>query len=178
LLDVEGQVVGTDIENYSSNNLKDFDISFAIPSNSLIKIIPSLSTKGYYLHPWLGAAGADVTPDIAKALNLTESRGFLVISVANLSPAKKTGILGGDNTTSINGRDITLGGDIILKVDDIDVHNIQDISRYIENEKKVGDTIVVDVLRNRIMQTMNVKLGSNLAFLPWLDKQQRRYKIK
>ncbi len=46
------------------------------------------------MHPWLRAAGADVTPDIAKALNLTESRGFLVISVADLSPAKKAGILG------------------------------------------------------------------------------------
>ncbi len=96
LLDAEGQVVGMNIENYSSatSNLRDSDISFAIPSNSLIKIIPSLLSKGYFLHPWLGAAGADVTPNIAKAINLAEDRGFLVISVANLSPAKKAGILG------------------------------------------------------------------------------------
>ena len=32
---------------------------------------------------------------------------------------------------------ITIGEDIILKVDDIEVNNIQDISRYIENEKKI-----------------------------------------
>lgn len=77
LLDAEGQVVGMNIENYSSSaNLMDFDISFAIPSNSLIKITPSLLTKGYYLHPWFGAAGADVMPNIAKALNLTEPRDF------------------------------------------------------------------------------------------------------
>ncbi len=168
LLDVEGQVVGMNIENYSSDSLRDSDISFAIPSNSLIKIIPSLLSKGYYLHPWLGAGGADVTPDIAKALNLAEDRGFLVISVANMSPSKKAGILGGDNTTSINGRNITLGGDIILKVDDIDVKNIQDISRYIENEKEIGETMVVNVLRNGIMQTINVKLDANPAFLPQL----------
>lgn len=93
LLDAEGQVVGMNKENYSTaGNLRDSDISFAIPSNSLIKIIPSLLINGYYLHPWLGTAGADVTPNIAKALNLTEPRGFLVISVADLSPAKKAGI--------------------------------------------------------------------------------------
>ena len=171
LLDAEGQVVGMNIENYSTTaaNSRESDISFAIPSNSLIKIIPSLLSKGYYLHPWLGAAGADVTPDIAKALNLTEPRGFLVISVADLSPAKKAGILGGDNTTSINGRNITLGGDVILKVDDIEVQNIQDISRYIENEKKIGDTMVVNVIRNGLLQTINVKLDSNPAFLPPKD---------
>ena len=137
LLDAEGQVVGMNIENYSSaSSLRDTDMSFVIPSNSLIKIMPSLLSKGYYLHPWLGAAGADVTPDIAKALNLAEDRGFLVISVANASPAKKAGILGGDNTTSINGRNITLGGDIILKVDDIDVKNIQDISSILKMKSR------------------------------------------
>ena len=42
----------------------------------------------------------------------------MVIDVAPSSPAKKAGIIGGgDNTTNINGRPITLGVDIILKVD-------------------------------------------------------------
>jgi S1-C subfamily serine protease len=118
--------------------------------------------------PWLGAAGADVTPDIANALNLTEPKGFLVISVANLSPAKKAGILGGDYTTTINGRQITLGGDIIQKADNKDVKNIHELLSYIENEKKVGDNMVVTVLRNGIQQSINVKLDSNPAFMPQL----------
>ena len=86
-----------------------------------------------------------------------------------MSPAKKSGILGGDNTASINGHDITWGGDIILKVDDVDIQNIRDISRYIENEKEIGDTMVVSVLRNGLLQTINVKLDSNHAFLPPLS---------
>ena len=63
---------------------------------------------------------------------------------------------------------IVILGDIILKVDNIDVKNIQDISRYIENEKQIEDTMVVNVLRNGIMQTINVKLDANPAFLPQL----------
>jgi len=168
LLNTEGQVIGMNIENYSSGQTKNTGMSFAVPSNSIDKIIPSLASNGYYLHPWLGAAGADVTPDIAKALNLTEPKGFLVISVANLSPAKKAGILGGDNTTTINGRPITLGGDIIQKADNKDVKNIHELLSYIENEKKVGDNLVVTVLRNGIQQSINVKLDSNPAFMPQL----------
>jgi S1-C subfamily serine protease len=73
----------------ASNSIpKNIGISFAVPSNSIFKIIPSLLSKGYYEHPWFGVSGTDVNLDIAKDLNLNESRGFLVIDVAPLSPAK------------------------------------------------------------------------------------------
>ena len=74
--------------------------------------------------------------------------------------------MGGDNTTIINGRHITLGGDIIQKADNKDVRNIHELLSYIENERKVGDNMVVTVLRNGILQSINVKLDSNPAFLP------------
>ena len=75
LLNTEGQVIGMNIENYSSGQMKNTGMSFTVPSSSIGTIIPSLAGSGYYLHPWLGAAGADVTQDIAKALNLTEPKG-------------------------------------------------------------------------------------------------------
>jgi S1-C subfamily serine protease len=146
------------------------EISFAVPSNSILKIIPSLLSKGYYEHPWFGASGTDVNLDIAKALNLNESKGFLVIDVAPSSPAKKAGIFGGDNTAIVNGRPITLGGDIILKIDNKDIQNIHDVLAYIESKKNVGDNILVTVLRNGIVQFNTVKLGSNPNYLPQLNK--------
>jgi S1-C subfamily serine protease len=185
LLDTKGQVIGMNIGNYTTisettsnntsssafNNLpKNIGISFAVPSNSILKIIPSLLSKGYYEHPWFGASGTDVNLDIAKALNLNESKGFLVIDVAPSSPAKKAGIIGGDNTTVINGRTITLGGDIILKIDNKDIQNIHDVLAYIESKKNVGDNMLVTVLRNGIVQFNTVKLGSNPNYLPQLNK--------
>ena len=165
LLDFKGQVIGMNIGNYSAasatSQAKNNGISFAIPSNSIGKIVPSLLNRGLYAHPWLGAYGVDVDLDIAKALNLTESKGFLVIAVANNSPAKKAGILGGDNITSIKGRKITLGGDIILKVDNTDIQNSQDLSGYIENKKSIGDDMLVTLLRNGIIQLIHVKLDAN-----------------
>ncbi|MER5174678.1 MAG: trypsin-like peptidase domain-containing protein [Candidatus Nitrosocosmicus sp.] len=169
LLDNKGQVIGMNIGNYSStiSQSKNTGISYAVPSNSVSKIISSLLSKGFYSHPWLGAYGVDVDLDIAKALNLTDSKGFLVIAVANSSPAKKAGIMGGDNTTSINGRKITLGGDIILKVDNKYIQNIQDMSGYIEGKKNIGDSIKVTLLRNGVLQLINVRLEANPNyFLP------------
>ena len=78
--------------------------------------------------------------------------------------------MGGDNTTSINGRPITLGGGIILKIDNKDIQNIHDILAYIESKKNVGDNILVTVLRNGIIQFNTVKLGSNPNYLPQLIK--------
>jgi S1-C subfamily serine protease len=169
LLDIKGQVIGMNIGNFSSttNQSKNTGISFAVPSNSISKIIPSLLSKGYYSHPWLGAYGVDVNIDIARALHLNETKGFMVIAVANSSPAQKAGILGGDNTTTIKGRKITLGGDIILKIDSKNIQNIQDMSSYIENKKKIGDDMLVTLLRNGIMQLIHVHLGPNPNyFLP------------
>ena len=163
------------IGNYSSTNTissqpKNTGTSYAVPSNSINKIIPSLLINGYYLHPWFGALGTDITRDLAKALNLNESSGFLVIDVANSSLDKKAGILGGDNTTSINGRKITFGGDIILKIDNKDFQNFHDILAYIENNKNVGDNVLVTVLRNGLLQYNTVKLEANPIYLPHLKK--------
>lgn len=169
ILNVNGQVIGMNVQNHSSGEKVFSPISFAIPSNSLNKIIPMLDSQGYYLHPWLGASGTDVTPDIAKTLKLDETKGFLVISVSPQSPAKLAGILGGDNNTSINGRPITLGGDIILKVDNKDVQDIHEILSYIEDEKNVGDNLVITVLRNGILQTINVVLEANPNYVPSLN---------
>ena len=75
--------------------------------------------------------------------------------------------MGGDNTTSINGRKITLGGDIILMVDNKYIQNIQDMSGYIEGKKNIGDSIKVTLLRNGVIQLINVRLEANPNyFLP------------
>src|SRR6478735_1075476 len=66
LFDNKGSVVGMNIGNYSSpaaGQSKNNGISFAIPSNLISKIVPSLLEKGYYTHPWFGAGGTDVDLD-------------------------------------------------------------------------------------------------------------------
>ena len=59
------------------------------------------------------------------------------------------------------GLNITHGGNIILKMGVLNIQNIQDISKFIENEKEMGDTMAVNVPINGLLQSINVKLDAN-----------------
>ena len=63
-----------------------------------------------------------------------------------------------------------MAGHIILKLDNKDILNIHDILSYIESKKNVGDSILVTVLRDDIIQFNTVKLDSNPNYLPQMNK--------
>src|SRR4026208_1091015 len=85
LIDTQGRVIGINSAIFSNTGVY-AGVGFAIPSNTLKKVIPELMKNGSYPHPWLGITGVDVTPDIANKMNLTEARGFLVIDVNSNGP--------------------------------------------------------------------------------------------
>jgi serine protease Do len=159
LLNMGGQAIGMNTAIFSETGVY-AGIGFAIPSNTITKVVPSLITTGSYSHPWLGLIGVDITPDIAKALGLSldEAKGFLVIGVNEGSPADKAGLRGGDRVTNVNGREIRLGGDIVLKIDNQDVRKIEDILTYLEGQKHAGDNAQLTILRDGKTQTVNVTL--------------------
>ncbi|RLG97471.1 trypsin, partial [Candidatus Bathyarchaeota archaeon] len=74
LLNRFGEVVGVNTAIYSYTGTFS-GVGFAIPSNLVRKVVPSLIEKGYYEHPWIGVAGLDVTPEIAKLMGLKEPKG-------------------------------------------------------------------------------------------------------
>ncbi len=159
LLNMNGQVIGMNTAIFSATGVY-AGVGFAIPSNTITKVVPSLIVTGSYQHPWLGLIGVDITPDIATALGLglEGAKGFLVIGVNEGSPADKAGIRGGDKVTSVNGREIRLGGDTVLKIDDQDVRKIEDILIYLERYKHVGDTVQLTILRDGKPQNINITL--------------------
>jgi serine protease Do len=151
LLNLNGEVIGINSAIFSNTGVY-AGVGFAIPSNTLKKVIPELMKNGSYLHPWLGITGVDVTPDIAKKMNLTEARGFLVIDVNSNGPADKAGVRGGDKIDTIDGREVELGGDIIIAIDGNPVRKIDDILSHLEREKSVGDNISLTIIRDGIVQ--------------------------
>ncbi len=157
LLNLNGEVIGINSAIFSNTGVY-AGVGFAIPSNTLKKVIPELIEKGSYKHPWLGITGIDVTPDIAKKINLTEPRGFLVIDVNANGPADKAGIRGGDKIDMINGREIELGGDIIIAIDEKPVRKIDDVLSHLEREKSVGDKITLTIIRDGIVEEKNTTL--------------------
>src|SRR5215208_3934464 len=137
LLNLSGEVIGINIAVFSSTG-EFAGISFAVPSNTIRKVIPSLITTGSYQHPWLGVSGTDITAEIAKVVGLKEPMGFIVTEISSGSPADIAGIQGGNKSGSIGGKELLLG-DIILGMDNKAIRKIDDILSYLEGEKQVGD---------------------------------------
>jgi S1-C subfamily serine protease len=159
LLNMRGEVIGINSAILSSTG-EFAGVGFAVPSNTIAKVVPALITTGSFKHPWLGVSGTDMTPGIANALGLDEPRGFLVVDVIAQSPAEKAGIQGGDNQQTIDGRPIELGGDVIIAVDDRDVRKIDDILVYLQREKAVGDDLKLTVLRDGQEMDLTANLGA------------------
>jgi hypothetical protein len=90
--------------------------------------------------PWLGISAVEVSPQISKEIGLAESSGLLVLEVAPGSPADKAGIKGGDNLKVIDGLEIPVGGDVIIRMDGNPIRDLNDFRNYLGN-KQVGDNL-------------------------------------
>jgi S1-C subfamily serine protease len=159
LLNMRGEVIGINSAIYSTTG-QFAGVGFAIPSNTLAQVVPSLITTGSYQHPWLGVAGRDITPGLADRLGLNEPRGFLVMDVVAGSPAEKAGILEGTEDTVIDGIPIKLGGDVIIAVDNNTVRKIDDLLAYVEMKKSVGDDLELTILREGQMMEVVATLAA------------------
>ena len=147
LLNMRGEIVGinTAIQSVTGEFT---GIGFAIPSQTIAKIVPTLIEKGEYKHPWMGISGRDIDPDLAKVLGLKDAVGFLIITVVENSPASKAGLIGSEKTIQVEGINYPMGGDIILSVDEIEVRKIADILIHLQRAKSVGDEMVLEILRD------------------------------
>jgi S1-C subfamily serine protease len=159
LLNMRGEVVGINSAIFSTTG-QFAGVGFAIPSNTMDKVVPSLITTGSFQHPWLGVAGRDMTPGIADRLGLEEPRGFLVMEVVAGSPAEQAGIRGGDEEATIDGAPVMLGGDVIVGVDNKTVRKIDDILVYLQREKQVGDELQLTILRDGQEMQITAVLGA------------------
>ena len=147
LINMKGEVVGINTAIQSATG--EFSgIGFAVPSNTVKKVVPVLIENGEFRHPWMGISGTDVDPELAEVRGLKSSKGFLVVSVIEGSPAELAGLIGVTETKEIDGREFALDGDIILSIDGKTVRKISDILIHLQREKSIGDELILSVNRN------------------------------
>jgi S1-C subfamily serine protease len=159
LLNLKGEVIGINSAIFSNTGVY-AGIGFAVPSNTVKKVVQSIISSGKYLHPYLGVVGMDITPQLANIFGLKESKGFLITDITPGSPAAQTGKLQkGTITYNQRGEIIDSSGDVIIAIDDKEVRKIDDILTYLEREKKVGDTVKLKILRNNQLIDVDIVLG-------------------
>ena len=167
LLNMRGEVVG--INTAIRSQTGEFTgVGFAVPSQTVAKIVPVLIRDGGYRHPWIGVSGMDIDPDTADALGLEDTRGFMVMTVVEDSPAGRAGMQGSSGTVVVAGpggeeEERPAGGDIIVGVDGIEVRRISDILIHLQRAKSVGDDLVLDILRDGRSTSLVVVLGERPA---------------
>jgi S1-C subfamily serine protease len=155
LLNMQGQVVGMNTAILSGTG--GFSgLGFAIPSNIIIRIVPTLIQKGSYDHPWLGISGGSMTADVAQSAGLPVNyKGVVVSSIQSGSPADKAGLKG--TIRDIMGPNTNIG-DIITAIDGHTVKRIDDIINYIEVHKSVGSNVKLTINRNGQTKDLNAVL--------------------
>ena len=149
LFNMKGQVVGINTAIQSATG-EFTGVGFAVPSNTVKKVVPVLIKDGEFKHPWMGISGTDVDPELAEMRDLKSSKGFVVISVIEGSPAEKAGMKGVTQTREMDGREFPVDGDIIIAIDGKTVRKISDILIHLQREKTIGDEMILTVLRTGV----------------------------
>jgi len=158
LIDTQGRVVGINTAIFSNTGVYS-GVGFAIPSDTISKVATSLIQNGSYHHPYIGIIGLSLTPELSKQIGLNQTKGFLITSITKGGPADKAGLRAGSTTTTFMGRDVEVGGDIILKIDNREVLKIDDILAYLESLKHVGDKVHFTILRDNVIKGLDLILG-------------------
>jgi S1-C subfamily serine protease len=163
LINASGEVIGinSQIETGGGGN-GNVGIGFSIPINTARSEIQQLETSGSVKHAFLGISGGTITPEIAKALNLPVTEGVTVQSVVKGGPADKAGVEGGNTQATINGAQVSLGGDIITEVNGNKVAGMDEVVELV-NKAKPGDEMELTILRDGNTKTATVTLGDRPA---------------
>jgi serine protease Do len=167
MLNTVGEVIGMNTVVLSNSDVY-AGIGSAIPSDIIRKVVPELISRGTYKHPYIGIAGVDMTPEIAREMDMNDSRGFLVTEVTSGSPAERSGIRGGGALKDVNGRQIELGGDVIVAVDNDTVRKIEDLLSYLQSDRSVGETVILRVIRDGKPQ----EIGMTVEARPTQQQQE------
>lgn len=140
LLNLNGEVIGIN----TAVNASGQGLGFAIPINTVKKILNELKTKGKLSHPYIGVSLVDVrsVPQI-RAYFGNNIYGALVQSVVKDSPAAKAGLRVGDLIMAMDGQDVTSDVDLVTKI----------------RKHKIGDKISLLVMRRGAKITIPLTLG-------------------
>ncbi len=152
LLDSAGRLIGINTSILSPSGAS-AGIGFAVPVDTIARIVPQLIQYGREVRPVMGVELAD--DEIARRLGV---RGVLVLHVVDGSPAAKAGLIPTSQEVA-SGR-IHLG-DVIVGIDAAPVKATQDLNVALDG-KQPGDKIVLQIRRGEEKLSVPLELGRNV----------------
>lgn len=127
LLDSRGRVIGLNTLILGQGS----GLGFAVPINIANDIVQQLLTTGRITRTYLGVGTRDIEPELAEMYNLPVREGAIIIDVDPRSPAGQAGLR---------------PGDIITRLDDVDVKQGGDLRRFLR-ARQAGNTVRIVLIR-------------------------------
>ena len=143
LVDLKGRLIGINTAILGGDGGGNVGIGFAIPVNMMKNIVNQLVNFGQVERGQLGVVVQDLDRRLAKASNVTDHPGAVIVEVVYGSPADLAGLQAGDVITHINGRRIKSASDVRNKV----------------GAMRIGTRVNVDVSRNGRNKNLTAVVG-------------------
>lgn len=134
-------------------------IGFAVSWRLVDRVAPALIESGIYDHPFIGIRSLPVTPVIAEANGLDRVAGVIVVDLVDGGPAAEH-LRGSDRFEVINGREVPIGGDVIVAMDGHPVETDEALSTFLALHTSPGSEIAVTVIRDNEEITQRFELGT------------------
>jgi Do/DeqQ family serine protease len=143
LVNLKGELVGinTAIIGPTGGNV---GIGFAVPSNMARAVTDQLARYGEVRRGQVGVMIQDLTPDIARALNIAQSRGAVITQVQPGSSAEEAGIQAGDVVIELNGRPVRNSSDLRNRIGLV----------------RIGEKVKLTIVRNGKRKTLSMRVAA------------------
>ncbi len=158
LLDSAGRVIGINTAIFSPSGTN-AGVGFAVPVDTLKRVIPDLLEFGRYRRPWLGIGSRSaysISARFAEVLGLASTEGLLLVQVAE--PLASAGLRGAQEQVVYGNRRYFIGGDILLAIDGVTVHDYNDLATLLETNYSVRDEVELSYFRGSTKRSVKVVL--------------------
>ena len=158
LLNSSGEAIGVvsavqiDPSRFRTGALLQTGVGFAVSSNTVRQLLPSLLRPEEFKRPWIGILSRPLTPSQVRVLGMPVERGVYVSSICRGSPAERAGLQSDNFRTIPSGR-----GDFITAVDGETITSVADIVEHL-NTLRPGDKVELTLVRDGQIQDVAVTL--------------------
>jgi 2-alkenal reductase len=147
LLNLKGQVIGVNAQIASAGINANTGVGFAIPSNIVRIVAPSLIETGTYALPKMGVLGTNLSLLLRQANNIEIQQGAYIDRVDPDGPAAEAGMQGSTGTRTVSGMEAPIGGDVIIASDGEPVLSFSDLLVDIAF-KQPGEEVQLTILQD------------------------------
>ena len=158
LLDSSGRVIGINSAIFSPTGAN-AGVGFAVPVDTVRRLLPDLLELGRYRHPWLGIRYAyALSPGRAEVLELPTDQGLLLVQLFEDSPLDQAEVRGAQREVYVGNQRVYVGGDILLQIGDVPITRLEQVETLLEDNYRVDDMVTLTLMRDGEEYTITVTL--------------------